>query len=656
MHPDVQNASKTLEYGHSHVRAMRGLPLALGMLLLGLFLVSSLGSTPRDKHVIAGYVALLIGAGLLARIAYLRLTPSLPSLVLSARGIEHRLATDKLIPWDEVVDVESEDVTVRMSRGPGITHRGVTVISVPQRFKETLAGPITWTSWGSFGNPQFNDNGRAFEIRIFPKEVYADPQELRTAVETRWRAFGRDAPPPLATAEGSATFSVKDLGRHTQAREKPGAAPVFTPLTATATIVLAIAIAVLGSNVLGIWQTQAQREAEARKAEWDARFKAIEDDSRRITEQMRKTDKMWEDLRRKQREDEEKARKFWTDFETQMQRRPALPAQPRPDGDGRAVISPGVPIIPDIAQPQTPVPVQAGGHTDTVGVIAMMPDGRRFVTTGLDKAVKIWSPGQEPLVRDLGRHEDIPRDILVLPGGLRIVSAADDGRIVVRSLPDGQVIATMQSREHAGVRALALSADGRTLYSAHWAGALLAWTVATFEVSKVLVAKGMRQNAIAATADGRTVVAGGADGEIRVFDAATGEQVRQASAHQGPIYSVALTGDGRYALTGGGDSTLRMWDLRDGSEVRSFAGHTNTVYAVALSADGQRAATASLDGTLRVWRIDNGATETRYTGHSNSVYAVTFGADGTVLSGGADRAIRQWRADTGETVRVFGGG
>ena len=65
VHPDIRNASKTLEYGHSHVRAMRGLPMALGALLVGLFLVSSLGSTPRDKHVIAGYVALLIGFGLL---------------------------------------------------------------------------------------------------------------------------------------------------------------------------------------------------------------------------------------------------------------------------------------------------------------------------------------------------------------------------------------------------------------------------------------------------------------------------------------------------------------------------------------------------------------------------------------------------------------
>ena len=660
MHPDIRNASKTLEYGHSHVRAMRGLPMALGALLVGLFLVSSLGSTPRDKHVIAGYVALLIGFGLLARIVYLRLAPSKPSLVLSPKGILHRLATDKLIPWDEVKEVRSEDIKVRMSRGPDITHRGVTVICVPQRFKETLVGPVTWSSWGSYGNPQFNDNGRAFEVRIFPREVYADPQELRAAVETRWREFGRDAPPPMAAATTSVpTFSVKDLGRQAQARAAPGRAAEFTPLTATATLLLGLAIVALGTNVMGLWQTQAQRDARARKAEWDARFKAMEDDSRRIAEQQRRTDKMWDDLWAKQRQDEEKARKFWADFDREMQKRPAMPSsppEPRPSGEGRAIVSPGIPIIPDLPANPTPAPTQAGGHTNTVGVIALMPDGRRFVTTGTDKVVKLWDPGQNPLVRDLGRHDDIPRDILVLPGGLRIVTSSDDGKIMVRSLPDGAVIATMQSKEHAGIRALALSADGQTLYSTHWAGAVLAWDTQAFALKRVLIAKGLRQNAIAVTADGRAVVAGGADGEVRVFDATTGGLVRQAGAHKGPIYSLVLTADGRHALTGGGDSHMRMWDLVTGNEVRSFAGHTNTVYAVALSPDGQRVATASLDATVRVWRVDSGETLTRYTGHSNSVYAVVLGADGTVLSGGADRTVRHWKADGSETLREFGSG
>lgn len=660
VHPDVRNASKTLEYGHSHVRAMRGLPIALGALLLGLFLVWSLGSTPRDKHVLGGYVVLLIGFGLLARIAYLRLTPSKPSLVLSRQGILHTLATDKLIPWDEVKDVRSEDIKVRVSRGPDITHRGVTVISVPQRFKETLIGPATWSSWGRYGNPQFDDNGRAFEVRIFPKEVYADPQELRAAVETRWRAFGRDAPAPLASTTTSVpTFSVKELGRQAQARSAAGRAAEFTPLTATASLLLLIAIAVLGTNVLGLWQTQGQRDATARQAEWAAKFKAIEEDSRRIAEQQRKTDKMWEDVWKKQREDEEKTKRFWAEFEKDMQKRPAMPStppEPRPGGEGRAVVSPGIPIIPDLPASPPPAPAQAGGHADTVGAIALMPDGRRFVTTGLDKIVKIWSPGQNPIVRDLGRHDDIPRGIAVLPGGLRIVSSSDDGKIVVRSLPGGEVIATMQSKEHAGIRALVLSADGQTLYSAHRQGALLAWDPQKFVLSKVLVASGMRQNAIAVSADGRALVAGGADGEVRVFDAATGELVRQMGAHKGPIYTVALTSDGRHALTGGGDSHMRMWDLTTGNEVRSFAGHTSTVYAVALSPNGQRAATVSLDGTARVWRVDSGETVTRYTGHSNSLYAVAFAADGTVLSGGADRTVQQWRADSGETVRVFGGG
>lgn len=660
MHPDVRNASKTLEYGHSHVRAMRTLPFALGLLLIGLFLVSSIGSTPRDKHVFAGYVALVIGFGLLARIAYLRLAPSKPSLVLSPKGIQHDLASKTLIPWSEVKDVHSEDIKVRMSRGPDITHRGVTVISVPQRFKEALVGPVTWSSWGSFGNPQFNDNGRAFEVRIFPKEVYADPQELRAAVETRWREFSRDAPPPLSSSPTSVpTFSVKELGRQAQARKPAGGAAEFTPLTATASLLLLIAIVALGTNVMGLWQTQAQRDARARQAEWTAKFKAMEDDSRRIAEQQRKTEKMWEDLWAKQRQDEEKARKFWAEFEKDMQKRPAMPSTPsesRPSGEGRAIVSPGIPIIPDLSAGQPPAPTQDGGHTDTVGVIALMPDGRRFVTTGLDKVVKLWDPGRSPTVRDLGRHDDIPRDILVLPGGLRIVSSSDDGKIVVRSLPGGEIIATMQSKDHAGIRALALSADGLTLYSAHWGGAVLAWDPQKFALSKVLVAKGMRQNAIAVSADGRSVVTGGADGEVRVFDAATGAPIRQMGAHNGPIYSIALTPDGRHALTGGGDSHLRMWDLVTGSEVRSFAGHTNTVYAVALSAEGQRVATASLDATVRVWRLDSGETATRYTGHANSVYAVTFAPDGTVLSGGADRTIRQWKADTGETVRVYGSG
>lgn len=53
--------------------------------------------------------------------------------------------------------------------------------------------------------------------------------------------------------------------------------------------------------------------------------------------------------------------------------------------------------------------------------------------------------------------------------------------------------------------------------------------------------------------------------------------------------------------------------------------------------------------------MDTGNQITMFDSRTGPIYAVAFTADGTVLTGGNDRAIRDWPATGGEGVVLFAG-
>jgi WD40 repeat protein len=174
-------------------------------------------------------------------------------------------------------------------------------------------------------------------------------------------------------------------------------------------------------------------------------------------------------------------------------------------------------------------------------------------------------------------------------------------------------------------------------------------------------------------------------------------QVAQIKGHKGAVDGVAHTSDGRFIVTTGNDRTLKVWQNGSRSLVRSIDLDAST--ATSLAVGENRAVTGHKAGRVAVWNLDSGARIAEFKrneadiwavafagspdrvlaaghdwkltlfdvrtpvlpvhvfdGHESAVQAVAYSAPrGLIATGGADRTVRLWNAETLETMRVYRG-
>jgi WD40 repeat protein len=278
------------------------------------------------------------------------------------------------------------------------------------------------------------------------------------------------------------------------------------------------------------------------------------------------------------------------------------------------------------------------GHTEQPWKAAFLPDGKRVVSAGCDKVLRLWNAETGRELSRFEGHSDSILAVAVSPdgrmalsggGGLRFPNHGKPGKdFAVRlwDLTSRRLIRRFVGHTHI-VWCVAFSPDGRFALTGSMDHSMRLWNVANGNEVRRFPHNAWVMG-VCFSPDGRWGLSSTENGDVVLWNLETGRDSNHFKGHAGAVESVAFSPDGRHALTGGGGDGdgVRLWDVRSGKEVRQL--DKDGTLTIAFSPDGRRALTGHGHCTIKLWDVETGKELNRYGGFGGNVQCVAFSPDG----------------------------
>ena len=276
-------------------------------------------------------------------------------------------------------------------------------------------------------------------------------------------------------------------------------------------------------------------------------------------------------------------------------------------------------------------------------------------------------------------------------GGIRIVVALATNALEVHSLPrpskqspgpvTAEKISSLDMYGHpTGIRSVSMSSED-TMACTVSKNVVKIWNVANRSCLRSVTAapsgsKGASYYCLCSTflSGDSHVVLGTREGHLLIIDVASGDIVyTEENAHDGAIWSLDMyqsspghDGGETTLVTGSADKLVKYWTIERQDDDSLELEHSRTlqmsddVMCVRFSHSKDPAKrllfVASLDSTIKVFFDDSLKFFLSLYGHKLPVLAFDSSSDDTILaSGGADKSIKIWGLDFGDTHRTMYG-
>ncbi|KAF9889071.1 hypothetical protein FE257_008048 [Aspergillus nanangensis] len=149
------------------------------------------------------------------------------------------------------------------------------------------------------------------------------------------------------------------------------------------------------------------------------------------------------------------------------------------------------------------------------------------------------------------------------------------------------------------------------------------------------------------------MVTGSSDYSCIVWDIKNDyKPIRRLEGHTSGVLDVCF--DDRYIISCSKDTNICVWDRHTGELIKKLLGHRGPVNAVQLR--GDLVVSASGDGVAKLWNITSGLCVKEFPSKDRGLACVEFSDDArTILTGGNDKVIYQFDANTGDMVNELTG-
>ncbi len=342
-------------------------------------------------------------------------------------------------------------------------------------------------------------------------------------------------------------------------------------------------------------------------------------------------------------------------------------------------------------------------HGADVTSVDMSSDGKLALSTGEDKAIRLWDVETGAASGALEGHEAVVLFAFFYDGGKRIVSFDAGGELrfwdVKKRRTIGQIgdLGEVDTEAPSGlaIRHGAVSPDRKELtfpspsrdeflrvdlgrrqmidpltpggeascvaYTPDGKGIILGHQVAQVfggrvtvwhrRKAKVVYTQGCpRPLRIAVAADSKSYVIASIVG-LQVRGVGSGDVKRMFQMETRFDSGAHISGGRKLYLGGSTEEEILCWDLRTGGVAFTAYGHEFGVSGMALSPDGELLVTGGDDAAVRFWNAKTGARVHVSAGHRSAVDALAFSPDGDrILSGCQAGAAFLWDAEKGRAI------
>lgn len=289
------------------------------------------------------------------------------------------------------------------------------------------------------------------------------------------------------------------------------------------------------------------------------------------------------------------------------------------------------------------------GHRD--GVYTLQPGGsaHQVFSAAGDGMVVLWNlqhPEEGELIAKLPNSiyalHRLPNENLLVAGhnynGIHLLDWQSQKELASMQLGNAAIF-DIQSVEG---RLLIASGDGMVTIV----------DIASWSVSKKLLASEKSARTIAVHQAGREFAVGYSDNFIRVFDLNTMMLKNEWQAHANSVFTLTYSPDFRLLLSGSRDARLKAWRVDENYMLeKEVVAHLFAINHVNFSPDGKHFVTCSMDKSIKVWdasslQLLKVIDKARHAGHGTSVNKLLWTPYlQQLVSASDDRTISVWNID-----------